>query len=153
FEEESKLLDGPLTIPAPAPKEKGAPAPPQLFLRPPKGIAAACSNEKEPRNRILYTFPPRGVGSAGPFVNVEVAVGDKSKEFWEEVVRSYGPSGHLKQTQRPGRQGVTFQSTEFEEGQNFYSVNLWRGPDHQVAIVYTIHRGQRDRAEEALKKS
>ncbi len=157
FEETSKLLDGPLTIPSPAAKEKGAPAPPQLFLLPPRGIQRTASNEKEPRNRILYTFPPRGAASAGPFLNVEVAVAEKSKDFETEVIRSYGPSGHLKQQKLrfdpPGREAVTFQSTEFEEGQAQYSVNVWEGPNHQVAIVYAIQRGQREKAEAALKKS
>jgi hypothetical protein len=157
FEETSKLLDGPLTMPAPPPKEKGGPAAPQLFFRPPRGIERKASNEKEPRNNILYTYPARGVGSAGVFINLEIAVAEKAKDFEAEVLRSYGPSGHLKQKKlrfdSPGREAVEFRSTDFEEGQASYSVNIWEGSSHNVAIVYTIQRGQRDKAEAALMKS
>lgn len=157
FDEESKLLDSPLTIPTPPAKDKNAPPPPLLFVRPPRGILPSANNEKEPRNRILYTFPAKGVNAAGPFINMEVAVGDKSKDFEAEVLRSFSPSGNLTQKQRqfkpPGRDPLTFQSTEFEEGQGHYSVNLWRGQDHQVALVYSIQRGQREKAAKALDAS
>ena len=157
FEEESKLLDGELRFSLPAPTEKGAPQPPVIFLRPPKGIQPTASNEKEPRNRILYTFPSRGLNAAGVFHNVEVGVGDKSKDFDGSVLSSFSVSGDLvrvtQQKNPPNRAPITFKRIDFDDGQFSYSVNFWAGPENQVAIVYTYQRGQKERAAKAMDAS
>jgi hypothetical protein len=157
FEEESKYLDGPLQVPTPAPAKEGDPSLPRVFYRPPKGFATSTTNEKEPRARLLYSFAPRAVNSAAPFTLLEVAVAGGGKEFEVEVLRAYTPSSNLSQRERqfrpPGRDPITYKSIDFDEGLHFVSVNLWRGDNHQVAIVFVLPKTAKDSAVKAMDMS
>src|SRR5258708_7608333 len=76
FEEEFRLLDGPLSVPTVEVKGSRVPVA-NLFLRPPRGIATQADNENDPRGRLLYTFRAR----SGPFAWMELAFGGDEKEF------------------------------------------------------------------------
>jgi hypothetical protein len=172
FENESRVLDAPLSIPAP-PRDKdkdkdkdkeakGAIVPlaapvAMIFLRPPKGINSTADNAEQPRARLLYSFKPRGATSAGPFTMVEVATGELSREFRDEVMRSFQasntPTTKQRQVRPPGREPVTFTTTEFEDGQHFYSVNVWRGPQEQVIVAYWVLLAQKAAASRIIETS
>ena len=78
FEDESRVLDMPLSVPLrPAKKPGGKPTAFNLFLRPPRGINNTAENQKEPRNRLLFSYRLRKGATPGPFTLVELAIGDK----------------------------------------------------------------------------
>jgi hypothetical protein len=158
YEDEYAKLDVALSIPPRPAKQGGSPTAFNLFLRPPKGINNKADNEKEPRNRRLWSYRPRHGTAAGPFVWVEVAIGDTEKEFQAEVLGSFSGSGNTssrKQTLRPPPpcEEVTFETTEFDDGQHFYSVNFWQDKKNQVAIVYWVQSSQRNAASLPIKMS
>src|SRR4051812_34633150 len=64
WEEMSRLLDGPVTPPVTM-EDKYPKRVANVFFRPPKGISPSCSNEKEPRARVMYTYPAVRPGAAG----------------------------------------------------------------------------------------
>jgi hypothetical protein len=158
FEDESRVLDIPLSVPLrPAKKPGGKPTAFNLFLRPPKGINNTAENEKEPRNRLLFSYRPRGRTATGPFTLVELAIGDKETEFRAEVLGSFSGSGNTTSSVRalrpPGREPLTFETTEFDDGQHFYSVNFWKNQTNQVAIVYWVASAQKSQATTPIKMS
>jgi hypothetical protein len=133
FEEESRLLDDPVTAPTFTDKSGKEVPGPSLFFRPPKGIGGQPA--KELRVRLFHTYQPRSSGPvAGGFAYVELAFGDGRPEFYDEVLRSYTAAG--ERTTRTRVKG--FQTTEFSDGQYFYSVNRWQGSDKPVVITYWI---------------
>jgi hypothetical protein len=153
IEEERKFLDEPIFVPRKFEKEASYPLV-NLFFRPPKGInPAAPANEKEPHGGILYWYPPRKPGSAGGVTRVELAIGGAQKEFGAEVLKYFTtspPAARQRQVRPPGRAQVNFETFEFEEATNFYSVNLWRQVNQQgaivkqLAIVYQVDRTRRN---------
>ena len=38
---------------------------------------------------------------------------------------------------------MSFQTSEFNDGQYFYSVNVWRGTHFQIAVAYWVFLAQR----------
>lgn len=158
YEQEAKNLGNPLTIPSREDKEGQPIAPPLFVLRVPRGIQTQAENAKDPRARLLYTYRPTQANAAGPFTAVEVAwANDGSQEFTAEVMRCFSASGNPVQRQRvtnaPGREKVTFDTVEFEDGQHFYSINRWKGKDQQVIIVYWVSAQQKAAASKLIDLS
>jgi hypothetical protein len=141
WEAEATSLDAPLVIPVRRGPDKKPVSNLSVFVRPPKGIPSSPTNPKDPRRGILFTFAPKGKSAAGAFHSVEVAVGDKSKEFVTEVMSCYSPAntpaGRNRVISPPlGRAPLNFTTYEFDDGQFFHSLNLWKSERGQVAIVY-----------------
>ena len=142
----NKLLDEPLVVPGSG-----------VFIRPPHGIQK--TPEGEPRDGLLYHYPPRGSG-AGPFLFVEVAVADaKRADFGAEVLRHYPAAGEVLAykpgTLRPAGRHTPpkFDTHEFDGDEASYSVNVYKGEKAQVAVAFAITKGQRAAADEALNRS
>jgi hypothetical protein len=157
YEEESRLLGNPLTLPSRDTKDAGKQRIAHLFLRPPKGISTTAENESEPRNRLLYSYRPRSANAAGGVALVELAAGDQ-KDFAAEVLRCVNPSGkaasRTREVRHPLRQtATTFETTEFEDDQYFYTVNVWRGAKNQIAVVYWVFKDRRAGASKAVDLS
>ena len=53
----------------------------------------------------------------------------------------------------PMQSAPYFDTTEFEDEQTFYSVNIYRGPKTQVAIVYGVAKAGKAGAARALELS
>jgi hypothetical protein len=52
-----------------------------------------------------------------------------------------------------GRQALKFDVIEFEDDQHAISVNIYRGANGQVAVVYAIDRAQKAAAERTIQMS
>src|SRR5262249_8504329 len=74
--------------------------------------------------------------------SVELAFGDTSKAFVDDVLGSYTAPGDrnpkTKTVQPPGRSPLTFQAYELNDGQYIYYIYLWRGNDKQIAVAYWV---------------
>jgi hypothetical protein len=157
-EENNRLLEAG-SIVMPIRIEKGIPYKDiDLFLRPPKGISTATSNEGNPRARLFTTFPPSRQGGAGPFSLVEVAFAPlKDQEFEKNVLAVFTASGQAVRRARtiapPGRAPLNFSTVEFEDSTYAYSVNFIKGPSNQVAIVYWFGRASKPLATRAIEVS
>jgi hypothetical protein len=145
YDQTNKLLDAPVVLP-------GA----DLFFRPPRGIRKTA--EGEPRDGLLYRYPPRA-GGAGPFLFVEVAVAANRPDFADEVLRHYQPSGPVLAfgpgNPRPPeyRTPLRFDTREFDGDEATYSVNVYQGAAAQVAVTFAVAKGQRAAADGALNRS
>ncbi|MFO0927198.1 MAG: hypothetical protein U0736_09180 [Gemmataceae bacterium] len=160
FDEEKRVLGAPLNLPRVLDENQVSTDVANLFLRPPHGISENPSNDKEPRERLFYSYPPATGKQAGGFTLVELAFGDvlRDRDFAQNVLRCFSATGgtasRTNSVQAPGRaEPVTFQTTEFEDGQYFYSVNVWRGSKQQVAVAYWVLREQKAAARRALDLS
>lgn len=160
FEEEKKLLGPPLNIPTTLDENKVPVPVARLFLRPPVGISPQADNAAQPRGQLFYSYRPDKGPAAGPFALVEVAfaTAGREPEFAAEVLRAFTATGgattRTQQLRVPGRsESLTFQTTEFEDGQFAYSVNLWRGPKRLVAVAYWMPRDQKGQARRAIELS
>src|SRR5262245_39358385 len=92
WENESRYLDSPLTIVNRTDADGKILPGPIVHLRPPRGINASPDNGQKPRADLLFSYKPRG-GASTPFTMVEVATAEQAKEFPDDVLRSFGPSG------------------------------------------------------------
>lgn len=157
WETEAKSLDGPLVIPSRLGANKKPISLLSVFVRPPKGIPTSPRNAKDPRERLMFTFQPKGKSVSGAFHSVEVAVSDRNKEFPSEVLSCYRPSNtptsRNREIRPPGRAPLTFSTYEFDDGQFFHSVNLWKGDRDQVAIVYIAPLAQKAAATRVIDLS
>jgi hypothetical protein len=165
WEEENRVLGGELRVPAPVNAKGKRVALADLFLRPPVGILTNPTDENNPRAGVLYSYSPPKGKLAGPFAMVELAFGDlKDKDFIVELIKKgWGVVNHpapaQRQVQQQNRPGPppppprVFLSTEFEDNQYFYSVNVWRGPKQQVAVVYWVLRAQKEASKRAIQLS
>ena len=157
-EENNRLLEaGSLVIPFRV--ENGTPYQDlHLFLRPPKGISTATSNEGNPRARLFTTFPPARQGAAVPFSLVEIAFAPlKDTAFEKNVLAVFTASGQATRRARtivpPGRAPLNYSTVEFEDATYAYSVNFLKGPTSQVAIVYWFSRASKPLASRAIEVS
>lgn len=161
FEEEQKQLGPPLNVPRVTDENKVQRDIATLYLRPPLGIGPNASNVAEPRERLFYSYPPVDKDKPVNGVTlVELAVGDalRDRDFANNVLRCFSATGGVaprsNPVQVPGRaEPIHFQTTEFEDGQYFYSVNVWRGTKQQVAVAYWVRREQKAAARRALDVS
>ena len=157
FEESNRLLEGPLVMPTRV--DKGITIVDiDLFLRPPKGISTAPSNEASPRGRILYTYPPSRAGGAAPFASVEIAYAAKdAKDFEANVIGVFSSTSKGTSRSRQviplGRPALTFTTVEFDDASYSNSVNFIKGSISQLAIVYRINRGSKTQASRAIEVS
>ncbi len=155
FREEMKYLDEPVKVPTKKDKDDRESPVANVFFRPPKNIQPAF--QAEPHNNLLWRYPPRANG--GDFALVELAFGDEDKEFVKNVLGNYQASAEgTRQTVReftlPGRdKPLVFDSWEFDNGQEGYSINVSRGGRTQVAIVYIFNRLRRDSVRKAMDLS
>jgi hypothetical protein len=153
FEQENKYLGNPLTMPTRKEKDESVPLA-NVFLRPPRGIQTSPS--EEPRSGLLYGYRPAKEGAAGAFTVVELGFSSGQKDFPADVLGLFpagGVSTRQRQVQPPGRKALTFDTAEFEDDQHNYSVNVWRGGDPQVAVVYWVARGQWESARKVIELS
>ncbi|MFO0880589.1 MAG: hypothetical protein U0840_24850 [Gemmataceae bacterium] len=155
FEQEAKYLAGSVLLTAVEGKDGTRTNPPLLYFRPPRGISNSPENPTEPRAGLLYTFRPITAGAAGPFNAVEIAWAlDNSNEFAEKVLRCFSatsaPAQRLRPIAVPGRDKVTFETTEFEDGQHFYSINRWKGDQEQIIIAYWVILAQKAQASKVI---
>jgi hypothetical protein len=148
YEEVTRLLGPSLRVPAPANKEGKKVALADMDIRPPMGIDVKCANENEPRGGMLYSYHPRKPKAAGAFALVELAFGDPKQKDWAVELHKAGwpsinrPAPRPTVVNRVGRPPVTFQTTEFQDNDFFYSVNHWQGKRRQLAVVYWVQRSQ-----------
>lgn len=155
YEVEARVLDDPLIIPSRFDKDNKLLPDPNIYLRPPKGIGTSAENPEQPRARLFYSFKPRGT-TAGGVALVEVAIGDLSKEFRADALRCFSAAGTpVTQTRKLGPAGreTTFDTIEFDDGQYFYSVNIFRGSQEQIAIAYWVPLAQKPSAGSVIKTS
>ncbi len=145
WEKEFQYLDAPLGIPVRMGKDEKAVSLLPIFLRPPRGINISPENFREPRFGLMFTFKSKG--NSGPFKNVEVAQGDAAPEFPAEVMRCFTATSTPQKRSRDIRgflgQQTRFITQEFEDGEDFYSVNFAKIGNDQVAISYRVIAGQK----------
>ncbi len=153
YEEENRLLDKPVYVPSQ--KDKGPLA--NVFFRPPRGISSTAANENDPRGGLLYSYLPRYDRAAGPFNRVELAFGGEQKEFTADVLKALNcnqTATRQRTVNVPWRKTpLTFDTVEFEDERNFYSVNVWTGPRSKVAIVYGLAKEQRTAGNRTMELS
>ena len=155
-EEEERLLGPPIVIPTRDDgKGEKEPIAAGLHLRLPAGVKTESSGTKDPGrgSAKLYTFP----ATSGSFKLVDLGVAGEQKEFLSDVLGLYGRSSEPKRTRRelrpPGREAMTFATTEFEDEDLFYSVNLYKAEKQQVVIVYCLQKSQKAAAARAIELS
>jgi hypothetical protein len=155
FEEESALLGPALSIPRPRDKDGSQRPIADLFLRPPIGIRTSAVSESEPRANLLFTYPSRKADT-GPVVALELAVGEQ-EDFDKAVIRCFlpkPPASRERTVHHPLRQSAeTFQTTEDDDQQYFYSINIAKPAKQKIAIVYKVAKEQRDAAARAIQMS
>jgi len=148
FEEETRLLGDPknaLISPKGLDKDgKEVPLAADVHLRPPLGIKTEPT--RDPR-ADLYWYPQSTSGVA--FIRVGLAFGSpQQKDFATSVLKSLAAPGSVTgkphSIQPPGRSARTFEQYEFQDNQEFYSVNIWTGPRRQAAIIFVTPVAQKD---------
>jgi hypothetical protein len=137
FREEQKYLAEPVKVPKRKDKEDREVAVADVFFRPPKGIQSV--GQAVPGSSILWAFPRRA--ASGDFDHIEMAFGEDSKDFANEVLRNYQVvqgtlQQRVRQLQPPGRDAQTFDTWEFDGSQYGYSVNILRGSQPPTAVIY-----------------
>lgn len=157
YEEENRYLDDPLILPSREDKAGGKLIlPPSIFLRPPKGISSQPENPNDPRARLLYSYRPKQA-KTDTFLLVELAVSEGNERFRDEVLGSFGAAGNRTSKQRkvnpPGREPLTFDTIEFEDGQTFYSVNFYRVKPQDAVVVYWVKQTQKAQSQRILELS
>jgi hypothetical protein len=159
YEEEKELLAEPLIIPSRENKEGKRKTIANVFLRPPKGIVSRAANADNPRDNLLYSYNPRSAREAGAVAMVELAAGSQ-KAFEGQVLRCFNtggkayPKARAHAVRHPLREvPMNFETTEFEHGQYFYSINICRIPQTAIAIVYWLDKKQTASATRAVELS
>lgn len=159
YEEEERLLGPAIVIPSrtDGKGEEKEPIVAGLHLRLPAGLKTEASNEDDPRSRgaaRLYTFPE---GGSSTFKQAELGVAGEQKELLNDVLGLYHQTSEPKRGKRqvrpPGREAMTFTTSEFESGELFYSVNLHRSEKQQVVIVYCLPKSQKSVGAKAIELS
>jgi hypothetical protein len=142
FREEQKYLAEPVKAPKRKDKEDHEVAVADVFFRPPKGIQSV--GQAVAGSSILWAFPRRA--ATGDFDHIEMAFGEDSKDFANEVLRNYQVVGTVQprvwQLQPLGRDPQTFDTWEFDGSQYGYSVNILRGSQPPTAVIYVYARGR-----------
>jgi hypothetical protein len=156
FDDETRLLDGPLTIPTRRENNYDAPLA-NLFFRPPKGITKAP--DKAPAGDIEYRYPRTGKGVCS---DVYLAFGaaddpqalEQKVEAWLHVPPPE-KGWNAKVFDPPGRKPLTFEEADFSDPQSpqlmVYHAAV-HGPSG-VAVVFRLERAGWEAAREALRLS
>jgi hypothetical protein len=153
LEEEFKNLDEPLTLPTR--KEDGVETPlANLFLRPPRGISSTC--EPTPLNGLIYRYPqqqvatnlPAGVKPIRDVHAVSLAFGNNRPDFTNEVLRNFAPAEKVHRAPHEIRgpssaTAAVYDVLEFDDVGYSYSIYVGQYETTQVAVIYTIRKGQR----------
>jgi hypothetical protein len=153
LEEEFKNLDEPLTIPTK--KEDGVETKlAEVFIRPPRGIGPAF--EPNPVNGLIYRYLPHQAATGTPaglkpvrdVVWVGLAFGNSRPDFANEVLRNFAPSELPSRASREVRHpdspvAAVYDVLEFDDAQYSYSVYVGQSGATQVAVIYTLKKGQR----------
>jgi hypothetical protein len=141
FREEQKYLAEPVKVPKRKDKDDHEVAVADVFFRPPKGVQSV--GQAVPGSSILWAFPRR---STSDFDHIEMAFGEESKDFANEVLRYYQVVGtvqqRVRQLQPPDRDPQTFDTWEFDGLQYGYSVNILRGSQPPTAVIFVFGRGR-----------
>jgi hypothetical protein len=133
LERENKELAAPLELPA----GDGEESPPDVYLRPPKGIRS--KPEKDLWGGLLHIYPAEG----GNFAGVYVGWGKKDS-FKSDVLRLVGGSGARasahKTAPADGRKELALELTAVESGDRL--THLYYEPRQRVAVVYAAEKAK-----------
>src|SRR6266702_4056486 len=83
IEEENKNLEDPLDIPAPKKENEKDPRPPDLFIRPPKGISHTAN--KDLYGGVLFAYPQ--IGNSDGVQDVYVGFSKGKKDFVNDLLK------------------------------------------------------------------
>jgi hypothetical protein len=152
YEEESKLLGAPVSPPT-AKNEAGQPTAVASFtLRLPQAISTQPSAEA--RGGLYYDYMPAVIPpmTAYPWVSLAFAKADDAK-FAETVMKWFTATGPVSVTPHTTRLKVPFTRTTFENETHWNSINLHKGAQQQVAIIYVVPKAQAQQAARAIDVS
>ncbi|HEY7309290.1 MAG TPA: hypothetical protein VH643_08045 [Gemmataceae bacterium] len=141
FDKEQKYLDEPVQMPTTPDKDGKEVKVADVFFRPPKGIGPKPAH----LGNQLWRYARTGKSD---FVRVEMAFATEAKDFAQDVMRNYQAAENFQAPQHE-----SFDTWEFNDADNGYSVNVHKGGRTQVAIVYVFARGQRDNLRTAMDLS
>jgi hypothetical protein len=137
-DKEAELLDEPVGL-------RGGDAP-DLFFRPPRGIAPQGTEEKDPS--YVTWFYPRDSNAKSPLTAVVVALTVDDFRFLSRALyTSEPPQPKRREVTPPGRDPLAFDTFEYTNGKNAYLTCVLRNaPDGvQVAITYRMDRERMDK--------
>jgi len=152
YEEESKLLTVPVNVPT-AKNESGQPVPVASFtLRLPQTVSTTPSPEA--RGGMYYDYMPATIPpmTAYPWVSLAFAKADDAK-FAETVMKWFTATGPVSTSQYTTRLKVPLSRTTFENDTHWHSINLYKGTNQQVAIIYAVPKAQAQQAARAIDLS
>lgn len=147
FQDEQQYLDAPVTYPTEKDKDGKETPLAYAFFRPPKGIKT--TPEAQPRNNLMWPYIPGPRGSE--FALVEMAFDDDSSDFAKRVVGSYQLSEGVPSPER--KPPWPFDSWEYNDSQYGYSVNIYKGGQKKIAVVYRFRRDKRDALRKVIELS
>jgi len=153
YEEESKLLTDPVRTPM-AKNESGQPVSVATFaLRLPNTVSTQPSPVA--RAGLYYDYIPATISptaTAYPWVSVAFAKADDAT-FAETVMKGFTATGPVSTSQYTTRLKVPFSRTTFENETYWHSINLYKGSNQQVAIIYAVPKAQAQQAARAIDLS
>jgi hypothetical protein len=152
YDEESKLLTSPVAVPT-AKNESGQSVPVATFhLRLPQTVSTQPSPVA--RGGLYYDYVPTTIPpmTAYPWVSVAFAKADDAG-FAETVMKGFTATEPAKHTQHTTRLKVPFSRTTFENDTYWHSINLHKGSNQQIAIVYAVPKAQAQQAARAIDVS
>jgi hypothetical protein len=152
YEEESKLLAAPVKPPAAKNESGQLEAVASFTLRLPNTVSTQPSPEA--RGGLYYDYMPATIPpmTAYPWVSLAFAKADDAK-FPEAVMKWFTATGPVNVTPHTTRLKVPFSRTTFENDTHWHSINLYKGSNQQVAIIYVVPKAQRQQAARAIDLS
>jgi hypothetical protein len=143
--EAANLEPGTLTMPTV--KKDGQDEPVgSLTLRPPKGISTTPSSDP-PRQKFFYRYLPKTQGTNG-ITCIELAFGSGQENFAADVLRAFEspPAAQVRTLNPPGGRSISFDTWDFDDSKNSYSINIPKNVSSQVAIIFWMEKGKRNTA-------
>jgi hypothetical protein len=147
-EMEDKDLGPPIDVPQKAEAKRPPVALARLFLRLPRGLSSTPGKEPRVAKEVLYVYNPVKANPPGLFARAELAFGKASDtDFESNVLASLprdpkpDPTTIKIPIQPPGRQGITISRTTFDYQALSYSVNVWKGRESNIAVIYVWNKG------------
>jgi hypothetical protein len=143
FDLEVKNLDDALVLP---PKKEGKKeiAPPDVFIRAPKGIRSVA--EDSMYAGMLYRYARSGSATGSPFVEVLLAAAESKKNFRNDVLRVFpgvDPTHGKRVTKpSPGRTPLQFDSWASEDNLTLTYFYFHERGSMQVVVVYRVDKAR-----------
>lgn len=147
FDDENKFLDNPVNFPTEKNKDGHEIPLSDVFFRPPKGIDT--EPQPNPRNNLMWTYLPGLKGSA--FARVDMAFEKDDKDFVSNVVRNYRTNEQVPAPEH--KPPWPFDSWEYNDRQYGYSINIYKGSDKKVAVVYLFVKEKRSSLRKSIELS